>query len=45
MTEQFESNDVLNDCQHGFRKKRSTLHALLNATENIYGSVDSKLHT
>jgi hypothetical protein len=26
-------------------KKRSTLHALLNATENVYQACDAKLHT
>ena len=40
-----ESNDILNESQYGFRKKRSTLHALLNSTENIYNACDSRLHT
>lgn len=40
-----ETNELLNESQYGFRKKRSTLHALLNATENIYQACDTKLHT
>ena len=43
--EYLEANDLLNESQYGFRKKRSTLHALLNATENIYQACDSKLYT
>ena len=45
ISEFLESNDILNESQYGFRKKRSTLHALLNSTENIYQACDSKLHT
>jgi len=45
ITEHLDSNNILNDSQYGFRKKRSTLHALLDATENIYKSVDKKLFT
>ena len=40
-----DCNEMLNDSQYGFRKKRSTLHALLNATENVYQACDAKLHT
>ena len=45
ISEFLETNDILNESQYGFRKKRSTLHALLNSTENIYQACDSKLHT
>ena len=45
ITDHLDSNSILNDSQYGFRKKRSTLHALLDATENIYKSVDLKLFT
>ena len=40
-----DSHELINDSQYGFRKKRSTLHALINATENIYHALDLKLHT
>ena len=36
IVEHLDKYEILNDSQYGFRKKRSTLHALLNATENIY---------
>ena len=45
IVEHLDSHDILNDSQYGFRKKRSTLHALLNATENVYKALDMKLHT
>ncbi len=45
ITEYLDNNETLNESQYGFRKKRSTLHALLNASENIYQACDSKLHT
>ena len=45
IVDHLDKYDILNDSQYGFRKKRSTLHALLNATENIYEALDSKLHT
>ena len=45
MTEYLEKNDLLNESQYGFRKRRSTLHALLNATKNIYQACDSRLNT
>ena len=45
ISEFLDENDLLNESQYGFRKRRSTLHALLNATENIYQASDSKLNT
>ena len=45
ISEFLDENDFLNESQYGFRKRRSTLHALLNATENIYQASDSKLNT
>ena len=45
LTDHLESHNILNDSQYGFRKKRSTLHALINAMENVCQSVDSKQHT
>ncbi len=35
----------MNNSQYGFRKKHSTLHALINAAENIYHSIDNKHST
>ena len=34
------SNEILSDSQFGFRKRHSTLHALINASENINKSID-----
>ena len=45
ITKFFEDNKILNDCQYGFRKSHSTFHALINATENVYRSIDNKEHT
>ncbi len=45
ITNFFDRKNILNDSQYGFRKSHSTLHALINATENIYQSVDNKQHT
>ena len=41
----FDTNDIINSSQYGFRAGHSTLHALINATENINRSLDEKLHT
>ena len=38
-------NYVMNNCQHGFRRGHSTQHALINATENLYKSLDQKFNT
>ena len=38
-------NNIINPAQYGFRPGHSTLHALINASENIYQSLDSNLHT
>lgn len=38
-------NNQINSSQYGFRPGHSTLHALINATENIYHSLDTNLHT
>ena len=38
-------NDIITSSQYGFRRKHSTLHALINATENVYQSVDNKQFT
>ncbi len=40
-----DENNIINESQYGFRKKHSTFHALAHATENIYRSLDKKLHT
>ena len=45
IVDHLDSNQLLNECQYGFRKRRSTLHALLNATENIYNAMDLNLNT
>ena len=41
----FDSNNMFNDCQYGFRKKHSTVHALINAVENLHESIDNKNFT
>ena len=38
-------NDIINSAQYGFRPCHSTQHAIINATENIYRSLDDKLFT
>ncbi len=45
MTDYFDKHEYFNNSQYGFRKKRSTLHALLDATEGVYKTLDQKLHT
>ena len=40
-----ESNGIINNSQYGFRSGHSTLHALINATENLYKSLDDKMYT
>ena len=41
----FDKNNLFNNSQYGFRKKHSTVHALINAAENVYESIDKKHHT
>ena len=41
----FNSNNIINVNQFGFRPSHSTLHALINATENLYKSLDNDLHS
>ena len=36
-----EQNNILYDHQYGFRKHKSTVHALLNHMQFIYDSIDS----
>lgn len=38
----FESNDICGDEQHGFRKYKSTVTALVNFTEPVIESLDNK---
>ena len=45
LSDYFTSNNIINNSQYGFRAGHSTLHALINATENIYKSLDNNLHT
>ncbi len=45
LTNFLAENNVINESQYGFRKKHSTFHALAHATENIYASLNKKLHT
>ena len=41
----FDGNNIINENQFGFRPFHSTSHALINATENLYKSLDNDLHT
>ena len=43
--EYLDENNIINDNQFGFRPSHSTTHALIGATENLYKSLDSNLHT
>ena len=43
--EYFDENNIINENQFGFRSSHSTTHALINATENLYKSLDNDLHT
>ena len=45
MSNYLNDNNIINNSQYGFRTAHSTLHALINATENLYQSLDTKLHT
>ena len=45
LSQYLECNDIVNSSQYGFRASHSTLHALINATDNVYKSLDNKLHT
>lgn len=38
-----EKNNIISDCQFGFRPKRSTEDAIKKLTNHIYGSLDRKL--
>ena len=41
----FDDNNIINENQFGFRPLYSTSHALINATENLYKSLDNNLHS
>ena len=41
----FVKNNLFNPSQYGFRPGHSTQHALINATENVYNSLDMNLYT
>ena len=43
--EYLDVNKIINENQFGFRISHSTTHALINATENLYKSLDNNLHT
>lgn len=45
LSEYFYDNDILTKSQYGFRAGHSTLHALINATDNLYKSIDKNMHT
>jgi Reverse transcriptase (RNA-dependent DNA polymerase) len=38
----FESNNLLTDKQHGFRRKKSTITALFDCVSEIYDSVENR---
>ena len=38
------ANNILSNSQYGFRAHMSTVHAVLDLTESIYNSIDSKQH-
>ena len=41
----FVKNNLFNPSQYGFRPGHSTQHALINATENVYNSLDMNFYT
>ncbi|NRB82034.1 MAG: reverse transcriptase family protein, partial [Saccharospirillaceae bacterium] len=41
----FNQNNIISSSQYGFRAGHSTLHALINATENAYRALDQNYHT
>ena len=45
LTDFFDKTGAITSSQYGFRRRHSTLHALINATENLYQSIDKKHHT
>ena len=44
-SEFFNRNNLFNDVQFGFRSKHSTMHALINAVENLHEAIDNKSHS
>lgn len=40
-----DKHNLLSDCQYGFRKNRSTAHALIDLTEEVTNNIDNSLFT
>ena len=40
LTSFLQSHNILNDCQHGFQKHKSTLTAIFNFTNTLYNALD-----
>jgi hypothetical protein len=44
LTSYLQSHNILNDCQHGFQKHKSTLTAIFNFTTALYSALDKGDH-
>ena len=45
LSDYFEKNHLLSNCQYGFRRGRSTQHAVTNLVDNIRQNIDKGKHT
>ena len=45
LTSFLDSNNLITNCQYGFRKKHSTTHPLIHFLNHVSTSFDKKLHT
>ena len=45
LTSFLDSNNLITNCQYGFRKKHSTTHPLIHFLNHVSTSLDKKLHT
>lgn len=45
ISDYLEENNIINPAQYGFRTGHSTVHALVNATENVHKSLENNMYT
>ena len=45
LSDYFEKNDLLTECQYGFRRGRSTQHAVTKLVDNVRQNIDQGKHT